>query len=312
MKRGLLSRAAERIYWLGRQVERAESTARLIMVNASLLMDMPVRLPLGWRPLIHITDTVDLFDSLYGKASERNVCRFLTCDSRHPCSITNALSAARENARTVREAMPRVTFEYINDLHEFAHSELTPNLSRVKRRAALDGVCLRAQRLEGFLSQHMLHDASWQFLRLGSRIERGDMTTRIIDVRSTSLLPPGHDLAPFREIQWRSVLVSLFARQSYHAANGAPVTRPLVLEFLLRNPDLPRSYGYCLEALRRLIRSLPRNDLPLRACNRALQELSAADLGSLEGDSLHRFVNDCQVRLGELHEAIEQTWFRAG
>ena len=312
MKRSLLSRAAERIYWLGRYIERAESTARLIMVNASLLMDMPMRLTLGWRPLIEITGTVELFDSLYSQASERNVCRFLTCDRRHPSSITNALTVARENARKVREAMPRVTFEYINDLHEFARSELAPNLSRVKRRAALDGVCQRAQRLEGFLSQHMLHDPSWQFLRLGSGIERGDMTTRIIDVRSADLLPRGHELAPFQEIQWRSVLVSLFARQSYHAANGAPVTRPLVLEFLLCNPDLPRSYAYCLQALRRLIRSLPRNDLPLRRCNRAVQELSAIDVGKLEGNSLHRFVNDCQVRLGELHEAIEQTWFRAG
>ena len=81
---------------------------------------------------------------------------------------------------------------------------------------------------------------------------------------------------------------------------------------MLDYPDLPRSYAYCLQALRRLIRSLPRNDLPLRRCNRAVQELSAIDVGKLEGNSLHRFVNDCQVRLGELHEAIEQTWFRAG
>lgn len=312
MKHSLLSSAAERIYWLGRYVERAESTARLIMVNASLMMDMPVRLPLGWRPLIDIIGTAELFDSLHREASERNVCRFLTSDGRNPSSITNALTAARENARTVREAMPRVTFEYINDLHQFAHSELAPNLSRVKRRAALDGICLRVQRLEGFLSQHMLHDASWQFLRLGNCIERGDMTTRIIDVRSADLLAPGHDLVPFQEIQWRSVLVSLFARQSYHATNGAPVTRRLVLEFLLQNPNLPRSYAYCLRALRRLIRSLPRNDLPLRTCNRALRDLRATDVGSLQGSSLHLFVNDCQLRLGELHEAVEQTWFKGG
>ncbi len=312
MKHSLLSSAAERLYWLGRYIERAECTARLIMVNASLLMDLPMRLPLGWRPLIEITGTAKLFDSLYAEATERNVCRFLTCDSRHPSAVTSTLAAARENARAVRETMPRVTFEHINDLHDFAHSELTPNLSRVKRRAALDGVSLRVQRLEGFLSQNMLHDAPWQFLRLGNRIERADMTTRIIDVRTADLLPPGHDLAPFQEIQWRSVLTSLFARQSYHATISALVQRPLVLEFLLADPNLPRSYAYCLKAIRRGIRSLPRNGKSLSACSRALQELQAVNVGKLEGATLHRFIDNCQTRLGELHAAMQETWFRGG
>ena len=312
MKHSLLSSAAERLYWLGRYIERAENTARLIMVNAGLLMEMPARLPLGWRPLIDITDTAKRFDSLYAEASERNVCRFLTCDSRYSSAITSALATARENARTVRETMPRVTFEYINDLHDFAHSELTPNPSRVKRRAALNGLSLRVQRLEGFLSQNMLHDTPWQFLRLGNHIERADMTTRIIDVRTADLLPPGHDLAPFQEIQWRSVLISLFARQSYHATTSTVVQRPLVLEFLLSNFDLPRSYAYCLRAIRRGIRSLPRNNKALSACNRALHDLQAANVGELEGATLHRFIDNCQTRLGKLHTAMQETWFRGG
>ncbi|MCZ0943295.1 MAG: alpha-E domain-containing protein, partial [Gammaproteobacteria bacterium] len=269
MSHSVLSRVAERIYWLGRYMERADNTARLINVNTNMLMDLPRRRPLGWRPLIDITGSGALFDSLYGDASERNVCRFLTCDTRHLSAITSAISAARENARTVRETMPGPTFEYVNDLHLFARSALGPNLARGKRHAALEGINSRVQRLEGFLSQNMMHDAQWQLLRLGSRIERADMTTRIIDVRSADLLPPGHDLAPFQEIQWRSVLGSLNARQSYQAAIGAPISRSRVLEFLLREPKLPRSYAYCLSTMRRHIRSLPRHEAPLRACDQA-------------------------------------------
>ena len=310
MKHRLLSRVAERIYWLGRYMERADNMARLITVNANMLMDLPVRLPLGWRPLIDITGAGALFDTLYNEASERNVCRFLTCDARHPSAITGAISAARENARTVRETMPGPTFEHVNDLHLFARSALGPNLSRGKRHAALEGINSRVQRLEGFLSQNMMHDAQWQLLRLGNRIERADMTTRIIDVRSADLLPPGHDLAPFQEIQWRSVLGSLNARQSYQAAIGAPVSRSLVLEFLLREPGLPRSYAYCLTAMRRHIRSLPRHEAPLHACDEAQRELEAADVGALDRQSLHLFLDECQVRLAQLHEAVADAWFR--
>jgi len=310
MRHSVLSRVAERIYWLGRYTERADNTARLINVNTNMLMDLPTRRPLGWRPLIDITGSGALFDSLYSDANERNVCRFLTSDARHPSAITSAISAARENARTVRETMPGPTFEYVNDLHLFARSALGPNLSRGKRHAALEGINNRVQRLEGFLSQNMMHGAHWQLLRLGSRIERADMTTRIIDVRSDDLLPPGHDLAPFQEIQWRSVLGSLNARQSYQAATGAPISRSRVLEFLLREPGLPRSYAYCLSAMRRHIRSLPRHEAPLRACDQAAAFLASANPGALDGESLHRFLDECQVQLGILHEAVTNTWFR--
>ncbi|MBD3648692.1 MAG: alpha-E domain-containing protein [Pseudomonadales bacterium] len=37
----MLSRVAERMYWFGRYVERAENTARLIRVNTNLSLDLP-------------------------------------------------------------------------------------------------------------------------------------------------------------------------------------------------------------------------------------------------------------------------------
>ena len=226
MKGSLLSRVAERIYWLGRYMERADNTARVITVNANMLTDLPRRLPLGWRPLIDITGSGALFASLYSEASERNLCRFLTCDARHSSAIASTISAARENARTVREAMPGPTFEYVNDLHLFARSALTSNLSRGKRSAALEGINSRVQRLEGFLSQNMMHDAQWQLLRLGNRIEPADMTTRIIDLR----------------------------------------------------PGLAGS--------------------------------AIGQGGDAGRESLHLFLDECQVRFGQLHDAVTKTWFR--
>ncbi len=307
-KQGILSRVAERVYWLGRYIERMESTAWLVTVTSNLLMDLPARLPLGWRPLIDITGSGPLFDSLFDEANEHNVCRFLISDTRNPGSIIRSIEGVRENARTVRETMPRVTFEYVNDLHHFARSELSPGSSRRRRREALDGVGARVHQFEGFLSRNMLHDAHWTFLRLGNQLGRADMTTRTIDVGSVNLLP-GHDLEPFHEAQWRSVLISLYAMQSYHAAVGQPVSRGLVLEFLLRAGHLPRSYARCLEQMRSSVRDLPRNPLPMRNCNTAIVALAHADVASLEGPSLRAFMDDCQKHLGRIHDSITETWF---
>ena len=137
MSANVLSRVAWRIYWLGRYLERADATARLMAVNAHLLMDLPVRLPLGWRPLIDITGSAALFDRLYGpeaQASEHNVCRFLATDPRNPGSLLNSIANVRGNAHHVREARPRVSFEYINELAAFARGHLRRPIAQPPRR----------------------------------------------------------------------------------------------------------------------------------------------------------------------------------
>ena len=65
-----LSSTAHRAYWLGRYLERAGSTARLVSVNANLLIDLPVRLPLGWLPLVDILAQEDMYSALYGEPPE--------------------------------------------------------------------------------------------------------------------------------------------------------------------------------------------------------------------------------------------------
>lgn len=316
MSFNILSRVAERVYWLGRYLERADATARLITVHANLLMDLPMRLPLGWGRVVAITGSRALFESLYGpsaEANERNVCKFMTTDDRNPGSIVRSLAAARENARNVRETMPRVTFEYVNDLCQFGRARLAAAGTASRLHEALDGISRRIQQLEGFLSQHMLHDAPWELLRLGNHIERADMTTRLIDVRSPDLFATPHDLEPFENIQWRSILRSTYAMQSYIASVRDAVSAPKVLEFLFKDERLPRSYLRSLRAARRSLGSLPRNEVPLGACVNAIAKLEAEDVGALGSsgreDDLHRFVDECQVDLRNLHDAIVGTYF---
>jgi uncharacterized alpha-E superfamily protein len=120
----MLSRVAENIYWLARYVERAENTARIVTVNANLLLDLPKGIAPGWRPLIDITGANALFEEHYKDYGERQVVRFLLGDERYPGSILSALGAARENCRTIRDVVPREAWEQINELYLFAREEL--------------------------------------------------------------------------------------------------------------------------------------------------------------------------------------------
>ncbi len=103
----MLSRVAETIYWIGRYLERAENTARLINVNTNLMLDLPKGIAPGWEPLIRILGCENDYAERHEEITERRVVNFLISDEHNPGSILSTLGFARENARTIRDILPR-------------------------------------------------------------------------------------------------------------------------------------------------------------------------------------------------------------
>jgi uncharacterized alpha-E superfamily protein len=178
------------------------------------------------------------------------------------------------------------------------------------RHAYLKRVIQGAQNINGLLSGTMLHDQGYDFLHLGRFMERADMTTRIVDVRSANLLPDETtDLRPFETIQWVSVLKSMTAYQAYRRSEQIRVLRGPVLRFLFQHDDFPRSVNHCIEALRASLSKLPRNDSALRVAGRLKRNLEGTEPRRLNQQQLHAFVDDLQIGIGELHDEIARTWF---
>ena len=306
----MLSRVAERIYWLGRYVERAENTARLVNVNTHLLLDLPRKVTLGWQPLIEITGSTEPFEQAHNEASERTVVRFLIADENNPGSLLSSLKWARENARTIRDIIPREGWEKVNDLYLSAKAQLTGGLARSRRYENLVAVISASQQLTGLLAGTMLHDSGYEFLRMGRNLERADMTTRIIDVRTANLLPEeSAELVAFQNVQWMSLLQSLSAYQAYRQRMQAPVRRVDVLAFLLRERQFPRAFLHCMGEVHTSIANLPRNAAPLAALDSLCALLDTAQAEHLENHELHQFIDRLQLELGHLHTVIWETYF---
>ncbi|NCA71554.1 MAG: alpha-E domain-containing protein [Sphingobacteriia bacterium] len=307
----MLSRVAENIYWMARYVERAENTARIVAVNANLLLDLPKGIAPGWRPLVDITGANALFEEHFKEYGERQVVRFLIGDERNAGSILSALAAARENCRTIRDFIPRESWELLNEIYLFAREDLAKGMTKGGRHAYLKRVIQGAHNMTGLLSGTMLHDQGYDFLRLGRFLERADMTTRIIDVRSANLLSARQttELSPFETIQWVSVLKSMTAYQAYRRSEQVRVQRAPVLRFLFRNQVFPRSVGHCVEALRVSLAKLPRHDSALQVAGRLDEDLASTAPWQLDQLQLHHFIDRLQVGIGDLHQAIASTWF---
>lgn len=305
----MLSRVADHIYWMARYIERAEDVARLINVNGHLQLDLPRDVRTGWEPLIQITGGDDIYRERYEETDERSVVRFLIGDQNNPGSILSSVGAARENARTIRDIIPREAWEQVNELYLHVRGNLQSGLSKGRRFDYLKTVILGTQQITGLLAGTMLHDAGYDFLRMGRNLERADMTTRIVDVRSANLLSDSGGFKPFENIQWMSVLKSLTAYQMYRRHMQVAVRRVDVLAFLLQNRQFPRSYYHCLGEVQACLESLPHNDTPLRTVLQLQRVVSEADPKVLSQSDLHAFIDDLQLGLANLHSQIVDSYF---
>lgn len=306
----MLSRVAEHIYWMARYIERAENTARIINVTTNLQLDLPKAVRPGWEPLIAITGSSDIYSKLYSEHDERTVIKFLIGDTNNPGSILSSLSGARENARTIRDIIPREVWEQVNELFLMAKTQLQSGLSQRRRYEYLKSIILGAQQITGMLAGTMTHDFGYDFLRMARNLERADMTTRIIDVRSANLLPYQSDtLHPFESIQWMSVLKSLTGYQMYRRQMQTSVRSAAVLKFLFQSKEFPRSFYHSLTEVESCLKNLPRSDTLLRAVTQLQRVVSEVDTASMSPEELHHFIDDLQRGLGNLHDQIRNTYF---
>ncbi len=305
----MLSRVAERMYWAGRYLERVENTARLVNTYASLLLDLPLETGIGWPQLLRIVAAEDAFHDRYAKASEENVLKFLMADTENPSSIASSLALARENVRTSRDVVPREGWECINELYLMGRHRLPGAVGRRRRFDVLSDCVFRCQQIAGLLAGTMSHGDAYNFMRMGTYVERADMTSRVVDVAAATLAQGNPDLAPYENTLWMSVLRSLSAYQMYRQYVRRRIAAGDVERFLLGDPQFPRAVAHSLDALDECLATLPRNDDARRVVAELKREVSSDRQAEMSGAELHEYVDRLQCGFGEINAAIQATWF---
>jgi uncharacterized alpha-E superfamily protein len=306
----MLARVAETLFWMSRYLERAENMARLVNVNSNLLLDIPKKTTLGWEPLIDITGTRDSYLKSNENFDERSVLKYLVSDTNSPVSIVNSLSYARENARTIRDVIPREAWEQINALNYYAKDQSATGLSKRGRFSYLKEIIQRNQAITGLLAGTMNQDQGYLFLRLGGNLERADMTSRIIDVRTANLLMSENlELRPFENIQWMSVLKSLTGYQMYRQSMQARIRRGDVLKFLFQSTKFPRAIYFCVQQLEQCIVQLPNYENVLRKIHALMRTIQSAELNAYDQKMLHEFIDQLQIEFNGIHNALAENYF---
>tara|TARA_R110001599_G_scaffold351822_1_gene584778 strand:- start:115829 stop:116764 length:936 start_codon:yes stop_codon:yes gene_type:complete len=304
----MLSRVAERLYWMARYLERAEDTARLTQAYTHMVMDIPDGSEPGWGILVHILDGAPQFGE--GRVcNEQNVLKFLIADLDNPGSIAFCIKAARENVRTTRDVLPEEVWEHVNELYLYSQEHAAASIGRRNRHHFLEQVITRCQMISGLLLTTLCRDHAYRFIKLGHLLERADMTTRVIDVGAGAMLGNERLNEAVDPLIWASLLQSLSAMGTYRRTIGPLVEVNSVVEFVFRDSSLPRSVKFCLDGIRRELGPLKNNTDALKILDRARRSLSRFNPEKAEREDLHRFIDRFQLELNTLGSMISTSWF---
>lgn len=231
----MLARNAESLYWIGRYVERADDTARILDVAVhQLLEDATVDPDRTCRLVLQVLGMED--DPEVSEYDVWALTERVAYDKTAYGSIVNCVAAGRENARGAREVTSSEMWECLNTTYnglsdaERAARRLGPYefLSYVKNRAAM---------FAGLADATLSHDDGYRFLLLGRSVERVDMTIRMLLSRAGD-----RSGSP----TWVTVLRSAGAHDTYLRTYRGALDAPRVVEFMLLDRLFPRSVFHAI------------------------------------------------------------------
>jgi uncharacterized alpha-E superfamily protein len=331
----MLARIAQELFWLGRDLTRAEHTAR--MLDGAFHADVAGAptdqrgIALSWAGVLAIigakppvpgeedrqsdatakaTDGGDWGQGPHGRAE---VAPLLTLDTDTPASIVSCVARGRERARTLRDVISTEMWEALNSFYlslgryDLQAALLTGPYSvyqEVKERCAL---------FWGLVDRTMLRDEARSFLEAGGRIEEADMVLRMLRVAipvqpldTTGSEEVGH------ESEALALLQAVGGFQAYRRAVRQTPGLRSVARFLLYEGAYPGSVASSLDALREALSTAdaqPRSSPPVLRLGRLIADLELQRRTPTTSGALSEMLARVQDELELIDRDVDERYF---
>jgi uncharacterized alpha-E superfamily protein len=246
----MISRVADHCFWLGRYLERAEHTARVLHVTTTLALDAELSPRQSWGPVVIVFGEREPFAKKHGEEAAGDgeiVQQYMVWEADNFSSIVRSVGAARENARAIREVVSLEVWEIVNEVFLY----LTAGDGRRDYEHNRWGFYRNVRKLcelsLGYTRSTMLHDTPLDFIWLGVQLERAGQTARNLDVHhhAFTTLPNKNEIVD--TALWLSLLRSCSGFEPFMKRHRGAVTGQAVAAFLLLEPSFPRSVRHAVE-----------------------------------------------------------------
>ncbi len=298
----MLSRVSDSLYWIGRYLERAEHTVRVIDVNLTLTLEGVAPKPdESWKRVMRALAVPPAMQELDAEALVNAMC----FDLSNSVSVSACVGAARENARQVRDEISSEQWQKLNHLyHSLAEMRSPQRYTTISDllQMVLDGIHL----FQGVTDTTMTHGEGWQFIRAGRHMERSTQIATLLELYYRELFSdPGEMIESTQYLEWVGLLRCCTAFEAYCTVYTADLTPGRILEFLLLNPVFPHALRYSINSLVEALagiqsegRRAPAEELARRA-GRLQASLSFAQIDEiLERDTagyLRGVLQECRI-----------------
>ncbi len=312
----MLSRAANNLYWMSRHIERAENIARMLDVTFRM-SSLPYRVldpGQSWAepwalPLVITGNATGFYERYPGQLAADNVLQYMALDPGNPSSIYSCIQSAREAARTMRGVITTEMYEDINGFWLELRNRDYASLAGGGMSEFFDWVKTQSHQFRGVTFGTMLRDEAYQFMRLGTFLERADNTARILDVKYHTLLPSAQDVGGAVDYyQWGALLRSVSALSSYRRIYRDVITPIKVAELLILRDNMPRSLHACMNEMYEILCQIcDESSLePERLAGEIHAQLHYGRTEQIISRGLHEYLMDFLDKLSTLNSEINQ------
>lgn len=309
----MLARHAESLFWAGRYIERAESTARMLDVTYHTHLEaMTASDTSSWHDLLEILNVDLVFSETDRPLTAEAVSEFLVFDPDNTSTIRSNVVKARENLRAVRELISTELWEAINAFHlRVSARNLRDDISG-EPHELYAMVRTQCQAIAGVANETMSRDEGWNFLSLGWMLERSVMTLRLLLVRYSQLVAAG---ASGGFHHWVATLKSASGSEAFRRRYRASMDPADVVAFLLMSPHFPRSVLFGLQTAEKSLgwiegSATPRSR-PQRLLGRLRADVEYLDVTELLAGDLSLYLNMIERDVRKVAEAVEIAYFRS-
>lgn len=302
----MLARHAEDLLWMGRYLERAEQTSRLIDVTYHAALEAGSARSSGdiWGDLAEALGVDD-------EALAEDVERTLILDRESSASIRTTIALARQNARSTREWLSVEVWESINDLHlTLQRADADTAAADGHPYALLRTVKAGCQAITGAALASMPRSTGYRFYLTGVMLERAMFSARVLAVWHRRLATSDQ-----RQVyaEWQKLLRTLSAHEAFLRVHKATFEIESVVGFLLQSGSFPRSVLYGLAAVEHELEEISDGDIG-RSARKAIGRLRAdvqfCDLAQMNRDDLADLLARTEEGVGAAAVIIESDYFR--